>query len=217
MPGYTFSLSAGSLPSGLTAAAAATTYTISGKPARPAPYNYTVQVKDSSGQAATESFSGTISPAPSIGSFSVAPVVSVANQYTANLTLSSAPPVALRDAVPYVFGRLQRSGRLSEVQEVVFANGTTSAACSATLKTTLAFTVPAGSATAVWSGNSSQFSQGTVAGTITVTMRSLVDQAAIPCCRVRPSQTVTSCGRGARRSADSPQHDSVFELRHRRV
>jgi hypothetical protein len=60
-------------------------------------------------------------------------------------------------------------------QEVVFASGTTNAGCSSTLKTSLAFTVPAGSPTAVWSGNSSQFSQGTVAGTITVTMQSLAD------------------------------------------
>ncbi len=191
-PGYTFSLSAGSLPSGLTAAAAATTYTISGMPATPGAYNYTVQVKDSSGQAATESFSGTISPAPSIGSFSVAPVVSVANQDTASLTLSSAPPVMLSGTLCLTFSAGSSVVGAYQSQEVVFANGTTSAACSSTLKTTLAFTVPAGSATAVWSGNSSQFSQGTVAGTITVTLNSLADpsgNSVLP--SPAPSQTIT--------------------------
>jgi hypothetical protein len=77
-------------------------------------------------------------------------------------------------------------------QEVVFANGTTSAACSSTLKTTLAFTVPAGSTAATWFGNSSQFSTGTVAGTIIVTMLSLADpngNSVLP--SPAPSQTIT--------------------------
>jgi hypothetical protein len=77
-------------------------------------------------------------------------------------------------------------------QEVVFADGTTNPACSSTLNTTLAFTLPAGSTAAVWSGNSSQFSQGMVAGTITVTMNSLLDpsgNSVLP--SPAPSQTIT--------------------------
>ena len=191
-PGYVFALSAGSLPSGLKPSSSATTYTVSGVPAAPGAYNYTVQVKDSVGQAATESFSGTISPAPSVGSFSVASVVSVANQDTANLTFSSAPPITLSGTLCLTFTANPSVVGAYQSQEVVFANGTTSPACSSTLKTTLAFTVPAGSATAVWSGNSSQFSQGTVAGTITLTMNSLVDpngDSVLP--SPEPSQTIT--------------------------
>jgi hypothetical protein len=193
-PAYTFSLSAGSLPSGLTPAAAATTYTISGKPAAPGAYSYTVQVKDSVGQLAAQSFSGTISPAASVGSFTLAAVASAANQYTTNLTLSSAPPTALSGTLCLTFSANPSvvSAGAYQSQEVVFANGTTNPACSSTLKTTLAFTVPAGNTAAVWSGNSSQFSQGTVAGTITVTMNSLVDlsgNSVLP--SPPPSQTVT--------------------------
>ena len=194
VPGYIFSLSAGSLPSGLTPAATATTYTISGLPAAPVAYSYTVQVKDSAGQLAAQSFSGTISPAPSVGSFTLPAVVSVANQYTTNLTLSSAPPTTLSGTLCLTFSASPSvvSAGSYQTQEVVFANGTTNPACSSTLNTTLAFTVPAGSTAAVWSGSSSQFSQGTVAGTITVTMNSLVDpsgNSVLP--SPPPSQTIT--------------------------
>jgi hypothetical protein len=193
-PGYTFSISAGALPSGMKAAAAATTYTISGKPGVPGAYNYTVQVKDSAGQLATQSFSGTISPAPSVGSFTLTAVTSVTNQYTANLTLSNAPPAALSGTLCLAFSADPAVANASayQSQEVVFANGTTSAACSSALKTTLAFTIPAGSTAAVWSGNSSQFSQGTVAGSVTVTVNSLTDSngnSVLP--SPAPSQTIT--------------------------
>ena len=191
---YAFSLSAGSLPSGLTPAAAATTYTISGKPAAPGAYSYTVQVRDSVGQSATQSFSGTISPAPSVGSFSVTAVPSAPNQQTTSLALSSAPPTALSGTLCLTFSANSSvvGAGTYQSQEVVFANGATSAACSSTLKTTLPFTIAAGSATAVWSGNSSQFSTGTVAGTITVTMQSLTDpngNSVLP--SPAPSQTIT--------------------------
>jgi hypothetical protein len=205
-PTYAFSLSAGTLPSGLTAAAAATTYTISGTPAVAGAYSYTVQAKDSLGQSATQSFSGTISPAPSVGSFSVAAVASGANQYTTNLTLSSAAPVTLSGTLCLTFSANSSVVNASAYQshEVVFANGTTSPACSSTLNTTLAFTVPAGSAAVVWSGNSSQFSQGTVAGTITVTMNSLVGpsgNSVLP--SPAPSQALTVAA-GAPALAGSP-------------
>jgi hypothetical protein len=133
-------------------------------------------VQDSTGQTRTQSFIGTISPAPSINTFSFTAVPSVANQNTVNLTLSSAPPVKLTgklclefSADPSVVGSYQG-------QEVVFANGTKDPACSSTLNRTLGFTIAAGSATPVWDGgNSSQFSPGTVAGKVTVTLLSLVD------------------------------------------
>jgi hypothetical protein len=190
--GYIYSLSAGSLPAGLTPSVVGATATISGKPAAPGAYSYTVEVTDSAGQSATQSFSGTIVAAPSVGSFSLTQVAS--NQQTANLTLGSAPPVALSGTLCLTFSANPSVVNASayQSQEVVFANGTTSAACSSTLKTTLAFTVPAGGVAAVWSGNSSQFSTGTVAGTITVTMQSLVDpngNSALP--SPAPSQTVT--------------------------
>jgi hypothetical protein len=176
-PGYTFSLSAGSLPAGLTGASTATTYTVSGKPSTTGAYNYTVQVKDSAGKVATRSFSGSIGAAPVVGNFSLTAVTSTANQYTASLTLSQATPANLTGTLCLTYAPDPSVVNASSYksQEVVFANGTTSAACSSTLKTTLAFTIPSGSAAAVWAGNSSQFSQGTVAGTITVTLNSLKD------------------------------------------
>ena len=193
-PPYTFSASAGSLPSGLTAVAGAATYSISGTPAASGAYSFTLQVKDSAGQTAAQSFSGTISPAPSVSSFSLAAIPSAANQYTTNLTLSSAPPTTLSGLLCLTFTADPSVGNASgyQSQEVVFANGTTNAACSSTLKTSLVFTVPAGSSAAVWSGNSSQFSQGTVAGTITVTLKSLVDSngnSVLP--SAAPSQKIT--------------------------
>jgi hypothetical protein len=194
-PGYVFSLIAGAaLPTGITGAVAATTCTISGTPTVAGAYNYTLQAKDSAGTTVTQTFSGTIGAAPSVASFSLTAVASAPNQQTANLTLSSAPPVMLSGTLCLTFSANSSVVNASsyQSQEVVFANGTTSAACSSTLKTTLAFTVPAGSAAAVWSGNSSQFSTGTVAGTITVTMKSLVDpsgDSVLP--SPAPSQTIT--------------------------
>ena len=174
---YTFSISAGSLPAGVTGTAAATTYTISGKPTAAGAYNYTAQVKDSLGQVATQAFSGTVSPAPSVGTFTLANVGSTANQATATLALASAPPIALSGTLCLTFAADSSVPGAStfQSQEVVFANGTTNANCSSTLKTSLAFTIAAGSTAAAFAGNSSQFSQGTVAGTITVTMKSLTD------------------------------------------
>jgi hypothetical protein len=190
-PGYTFSLG-GSLPGGLGGSAAATTATISGKPAGPGAYSYTVTATDTVGQTASQSFSGTIAAAPSVGSFSLTPVAST--QQTASLTLASAPPVVLSGTLCLTFSANSSVVNASsyQSQEVVFANGTTSAACSSTLKTTLAFSIPAGSVNALWSGSSSQFSTGTVAGTITITVQSLVDpsgNSALP--SPAPSQTIT--------------------------
>ena len=191
---YTFSISAGALPAGLTGTAAATTYTISGKPTAAGAYSYTAQVKDSLGQLATQAFSGTVSPAPSVGTFTLANVGSTANQATASLALASAPPIPLSGTLCLTFTADASVPGAStfQSQEVVFANGTTNANCSSTLKTSLAFTIAAGSTAAVFAGNSSQFSQGTVAGKITVTMKSLADSSGnsvLP--SPAPSQTIT--------------------------
>ncbi len=148
----------------------------------------------------------TASPMPSVASFSVAAVASAANQYTADLTLTDAPPATLSGTLCLTFSANSSvvNGGAYRSQEVVFANGTTGAACSSTLNTTLAFTVPAGSATVLWSGNSSQFSEGTVAGTVTVTLNALADpsgNSVLP--SPAPTQTITVPA-GAPALTDSP-------------
>jgi filamentous hemagglutinin len=137
-----------------------------------------VVVQDGSGQTSTppQSFSGTISPAPAVNTFSFTAVPSVANQNTVNLTLSSALLVNLTGKLCLTFSADPSVVGSYQGQEVVYANGTKDSACSSTLNRTLGFTIAAGSTTPVWDGgDSSQFSQGTVAGTITVTLQSLVD------------------------------------------
>jgi len=64
MPGYTWSISSGTLPANL--ALSATTganVTISGTPAAAGIYNYTVTVTDTTPQSASQMYSGTIAPA----------------------------------------------------------------------------------------------------------------------------------------------------------
>jgi hypothetical protein len=173
---YTFTISAGALPAGIAPTSTATATTISGTPTSAAAYSFTVQVQDSTGQTKTQSFNGTISPAPSISTFSLTAVPSVASQNTVDLTLSSAPPVKLTGKLCLTFSADSSVAGSYQGQEVVFANGTKDPACSSTLNRTLGFAIAAGSAAPVWDGgNSSQFSPGTVAGTVSVTLISLVD------------------------------------------
>jgi len=174
---YTFSLG-GTLPTGLAASPAAATYIISGTPTAAGGYNFTAQVRDNAGQTAAQAFGGTLSAPPTIGTFNLSAVPGV-SQFTATLTLSNPAPTALSGTLCLSFAADPSVGNAAnyQSQEVVFATGTTSTACGSTLNNTLAFTVPSGSTTALWSGNSSQFGQGTVAGTITVTLRSLTDSS----------------------------------------
>jgi hypothetical protein len=175
--GYTFSVSAGALPAGLSANASGSAYTITGKPTAAGAYSFTVQAKDSGGATQTQSFSGAVGSSPSVSSFSLTAVQSVANQYTANLTFTSAPQSALTGSVCLNFTADPSVSNASSYvsQEVQFANGVSNAACGPTSKNALGFTVAAGSSTASWTGGNSQFTQGTVAGTITVTVASLTD------------------------------------------
>jgi hypothetical protein len=64
---YSWSISSGSLPIGLTLIPSVTSARISGTPEMPGNYNYTLQVKDAGlSQEATRTFSGTIAPQTSI-------------------------------------------------------------------------------------------------------------------------------------------------------
>ena len=187
-PPYRFTIG-GSLPAGITNTSAATATTIGGSPTSPGTYSFTVVVQDGSGQTSTppQSFNGTISPAPSLNTFSFTAVPSVANQNTVNLTLSSALLVNPTGKLCLTFSADPSVVGSYQGQEVVYANGTKDSACSSALNRTLGFTIAAGSTTPVWDGgNSSQFSPGTVAGTVTVTLISLVDPSNLS---VLPSAT----------------------------
>lgn len=191
---YGFSLSAGALPAGLASSTGPTTFTISGTPSAAASFNFTVQTKDAAGAAQTQAFTGTIGSTPSVSSFSLTAVPSTANQYTANLSFTSAPQTPLSGTVCLNFkaDASVPNGGSYVSQEVQFANGTTNASCGPTPKNTLNFTVAAGSTTATWSGSNSQFSQGTVAGTITLTVSTLSDQNGVSVLSTTtPSQTTT--------------------------
>lgn len=202
---YTFTIGAGALPAGIARTATATATTISGTPTSSGAYSFTVQVQDSAGQTATQSFNGTISPALSISTFTLTAVPSVANQNTVNLTLSSAPPMKLTGKLCLTFSADSSVASSYQGQEVVFANGTKDPACSSTLNRTLGFTVAAGSAAPVWDGgNSSQFSPGTVAGTITVTLISLVDPSNLSVLPGTAQKTVETIPAGAPTLIGSP-------------
>ena len=202
---YTFTISAGALPAGIARTATATATTISGTPTSSGAYSFAVQVQDSVGQTATQSFNGTIGPALSIGTFSLTAVPSVANQNTVNLTLSSAPPVQLTGKLCLTFSADSSVAGSYQGQEVVFANGTKDPACSSTLNRTLGFTVAAGSATPVWDGgNTSQFSPGTVAGTVTVTLISLVNPSNVSVLPSAAQKTVETIPAGAPTLIGSP-------------
>jgi len=174
---YTFAVNAGALPAGLTSSTSGTTFTITGNPSASGAFNFTVLAKDSAGATQSQAFSGTVGTVPTVSAFSLTAVPSVANQYTANLSFTSAPQTALTGVVCLTFKADPSVPNASSYasQEVQFADGVTNAACGPTPDNTLNFTVPAGSSTATWTGGNSQFSQGTVAGTITVSVLSLTD------------------------------------------
>jgi hypothetical protein len=172
---------AGSLPPGLSLNSG--TGGIGGIPTAAGSFAFTVTVTDSTTTAPktqSASFTITISTTSSpvvISGFQIATVSSVANQSTVALNLANAAPTSLTGNLCLTFkpdASVAGAGTYQS-QEVVFANGTTSPGCSPTLNTTLSLKIPAGSSAAAWAGNSSQFSQGTVAGTITITLTSLVD------------------------------------------
>ena len=176
-PPYTFGVISGALPAGLTSTSTATTVTISGKATAGGSFNFTLQAKDAAGAAQTQAFSGAIGSLPSVSAFSLTAVPSTANQYTASLSFTSPTQVNLTGTVCLTFKADPSVANASTYvsQEVQFASGTTNASCGATPKNTLTFTVPAGSATATWTTGNSQFTQGTVAGTITVALTALTD------------------------------------------
>ncbi|HUK15634.1 MAG TPA: putative Ig domain-containing protein [Bryobacteraceae bacterium] len=83
--GYTWSISSGSLPQGLTLSAAGT---ISGTPSAAGNFSFTVQVKDSSGAAATKPLSITVNPPPLTITTSSLPNGMAGSSYSQTLTAS---------------------------------------------------------------------------------------------------------------------------------
>ncbi len=63
---YTFSLSAGALPAGMTGTPTGSTYTLTGTPTTAGPYNFTLQIADANGFLATQNYTGTIQNEPTI-------------------------------------------------------------------------------------------------------------------------------------------------------
>ena len=159
-PPYTFSVSSGALPDGLSLNASSGA--IGGTPAKSGAFTFTVGVSDSSQPALAVSKSFTIDIAlPPL------PVVSLVTQLQNNttpsgsqpvfgVTLAQAYPVDLSGTATITFTPL---GGLPADPDVLFANGLPF----------LTFTVPAGQTAAVAStGSPLAFSAGTTAGTITI-------------------------------------------------
>lgn len=63
---YTFSISAGALPAGITGTGVGSTYTLTGTPTVTGAYNFTLQITDANGFVATQNYTGNIQPQPTI-------------------------------------------------------------------------------------------------------------------------------------------------------
>jgi hypothetical protein len=63
---YTFSISAGALPAGLTGAGAGSTYTLTGTPSATGAYNFTLQITDANGFVGTQNYMGNVQAEPVI-------------------------------------------------------------------------------------------------------------------------------------------------------
>ncbi len=86
---YTWSISAGSLPTGLTPSTTPTSITLTGPATTAGPASYTVQVADALGVTATRSFSGTIAASPAFTCTNNSAPLRVGLAYTTTCTVTN--------------------------------------------------------------------------------------------------------------------------------
>ena len=166
-PPYQWSLSAGSLPQGLTANAAGV---ISGTPAAPGSSNFTVQVKDNAGGTATKQLSITVSPAALTITTSSLPNGMAGASYSQTLAASggtggytwsvgsgSLPPGLTLSAAGVISGTPSAAGNSSLTVQVKDSSGATAtrqftiAISGAAITITSPATLPSGEAGAPYS------------------------------------------------------------------
>jgi hypothetical protein len=181
-PPYTWSISPGALPAGLTLSPSGSGATISGTPAAAGSYSYGVTVRDGSvpAQGATQSYTGTINGVvvPAI-TIMVQPSPAPTQPLEVGLQLSAAAPVALQGTLSLSFRALAPGLPAGYSDPALqFASG----------GRTLDFVIPAGVTSIALQNRAIQ--QGTVAGDITVSLLNLRTGTADVTPQTAPSRTI---------------------------
>ena len=158
---YSWSVSAGSLPTGLSLNAASGG--IAGTPTSTGTSNFTVKVADAANASSTRPFAITIgigSPIPTLSITGVPGTVNSAAQVPFDVVLSSAFPTAVTGQVALSF---QPSASVSRDDPAIqFSTG----------GRTVSFNIPAGSTHAVFPSGAVAFQTGTAAGSIQLSITS---------------------------------------------
>jgi hypothetical protein len=154
---FTWSVSTGTLPAGITLNASAGS--LSGSPSAPGTFTFTVSVTGG-GQSATKSLTITVGvPAAPPATITGLPATATpATQPPLGITIPNAYPLDITGQVTLTFAPDPPS---PDGQEVVFTTG----------GRTVNFTVPANTTQAVFSGATPGVQTGTVSGTITLTLK----------------------------------------------
>ena len=168
---YSWSVSTGPIAPGLALSSAGV---ITGTPSQTGAFSFTVQVKDSSGSVATQTFTISVIP-PSLPEVIVAgapQTSSAGQQLNINVTLATPYPLDISGEITMTF----QPDAVVPITDpaMVFVNGLTTAG----------FTIPANSTTAVFSVPSSPtqlgLQTGTVSGTITLSFTLTAGGAQLP-------------------------------------
>jgi len=150
---FTWSISSGSLPTGLSLSTAGV---ISGTPAAPGTFTFTLVVTDPSGNTGSTTYSLTVPQVPVTLNIDATSPAMPMQQIPITLTLPQAYPVDLAGEL-----NLQVMANPSKVVDssILFNNG----------DTTVSFQIPAGQTSAVFAQSPLQLQVGTVAGSIALT------------------------------------------------
>ena len=153
---FTWSVSAGTLPGGITLNSAGS---LSGTPSAPGTFTFTVSVTGG-GQSTTKSLTITVGvpPAPPATITGLPATVAPATQPALGIAIPNTYPLDITGQVTLTFAPDPPS---PDGQEVVFTTG----------GRTVSFTVPANTTQAVFSGATPGVQTGTVSGTITLTLK----------------------------------------------
>jgi hypothetical protein len=164
---YTWSVSAGSMATALSLSSSGT---IAGTPTEPGAFNFTVQVKDSSGSTATKAFTIFIIPPtlPQVNT-GVPPTSPAAQQISFGVSLASVYPLDITGQITLSF------------QPDAIAPAADPAIQFSAGGTTAHFTIPANTRDAVFSSSSQiAFQTGTVSGAITLSFALVTGGAELP-------------------------------------
>jgi hypothetical protein len=154
---YTWSISGGALPAGITLNPSAGS--LSGTPSAPGTFTFTVSVTGG-GQTATKAFAVTVGvpPGPPATITGLPATAAPATQPALGISIGNTYPLAITGQVTLTFAPDSPS---PDGQEVVFTTG----------GRTVSFQVPANTTQAVFTGATPGVQTGTVSGTITLTLK----------------------------------------------